>query len=144
MFCLEFIDESEPTRIQLMGHYMECIAECWKSFRMNEISDQVRRQIATLEKMVLWVDQRAKEDRNFRIGFAAVVLALISIASVVAQLISTLDVLNQIRGQERLLLILIGFLLGIVCTIAIIFFPFARIAQFFRSVFSVFRSEMSR
>jgi len=131
-FCLEFMDESEPTRIHLMGHYMECVAECWKEYRLYELSDQVRRQISTLDKMIEWVDQRAKEDRNLRIGIAAVVLALISILAVAAQLISTLDVSNQFGGQERLLLILIGFIMGIVFTVAIVFFPLAKLTQFFR------------
>ena len=54
-------------------------------------------------KMVEWIDQQAKEDRNLRIGIAAVVLALISIVAVAAQLISTLDVSNQIGWQDRLL-----------------------------------------
>jgi hypothetical protein len=134
-FCLEFIDESEPTRIHLMGHYMECISECWKEFRMFELSDQVRRQISTLDKMVEWIDQQAKEDRNLRIGIAAVVLALISIVAVAAQLISTLDVSNQIGWQDRLLFILLGFILGIACTVAIVYFPVAKLSPSFKRLF---------
>jgi uncharacterized Tic20 family protein len=102
---------------------------------MFELSDQVRRQISTLDKMVEWIDQQAKEDRNLRIGIAAIVLALISIVAVAAQLISTLDVSNQIGWQDRLLFILLGFILGIACTVAIVYFPVAKLSPSFKRLF---------
>jgi hypothetical protein len=133
--CLEFIDESEPTRIHLMRSFMECVEECWRAYRMYELTDQVRRQITTLDKMAEWIDQRNKEERNLRIAVAAVILALISITAVAAQLVSTIDVTNQLGRQSRIGWIVLGFCIGMACTTSIYCLPLSKYFQAIRRFF---------
>lgn len=56
-------------------------------------------------------------------GIAAILLALISISAVVAQLVSTIDVNSQLGVKERIFLILIGFIIGILSTVGIYILP---------------------
>ena len=70
-----------------------------------------------------WVEEVKKEVRNFKIGLAAVLLALISITAVAAQLVSTIDVNSQLGVGERILFIFIGFTIGILSTLGIYMLP---------------------
>ncbi|MBC8457361.1 MAG: hypothetical protein H8D67_05125 [Deltaproteobacteria bacterium] len=123
IFCLQFINESSPINVRLTRPYMTCLEECWREYRMYTLVDQVNGQLVTLEKMFDWVEEVKKEVRNFKIGLAAVLLALISITAVAAQLVSTIDVNSQLGVGERILFIFIGFTIGILSTLGIYMLP---------------------
>lgn len=122
IFCLRFINESNPIHIRLTANYMRQIEECWKEFRLPILISQISDQLNTIEKMVDWIDEGKKETRNFKIGIAAVILALISLTAVIAQLISTIDFGNTIQAEQRAYLILLGFIIGVLSTLGIYFF----------------------
>lgn len=126
IFCLRFINESSPISIRLTRAYVMCLEECWKQFRMHTLIDQVNDQLATLENMFDWIDEIYRETRNIKIGLAAVLLALISVAAVAAQLVSTIDVNSQLGVEERILLIFTGFVIGILSTFGIYMLPVSR------------------
>jgi len=129
IFCLQFINESRPISVRLTRPYMTCLEECWKQYRMHTLIDQVNGQLATLEKMFDWVEEDKKEVRNSKIGLAAVLLALISIAAVAAQLVSTIDVNSQLGVRERMVFIFIGFIIGILSTLGIYKLPIDRLRR---------------
>lgn len=127
IFCLQFINESSPISIRLTRKYMECLEDCWKQYRMHKLVDQVNSQLVTLEKMFEWIEEVRKEIRNYKIGLAAVLLAIISITAVSAQLVSTIDVNSLLGVNERIFLILIGFIIGILSTIVIYMLPISKL-----------------
>ena len=126
IFCLQFINESNPISIRLTRRYMECIEIFWKASRLSLLVNQINEQLAALEEMVDWIEGLEREARNFKIGIAAILLAVISITAVVAQLVSTIDVNSQLSGLERGYLILIGLVVGVLCTLGIYMLPFAK------------------
>jgi hypothetical protein len=123
IFCLQFINESSPISVRLTGYYMTRLEECWKEFRLIELAGQVNDQLQTLEQMFDWIEEAKKETRNFKIGLAAVLLALISVSAVTAQLVSTIDFGNTVDWQQRVYLIVLGFAVGIICTVTIYLIP---------------------
>jgi hypothetical protein len=123
IFCLQFINESSPINVRLTGYYMIRLEECWREFRLIELSDQINNQLQTMEQMFDWIDEVRKEVRNYKIGFAAILLTMVSISAVTAQLISTIDFANTVDWLHRLLLIALGFLVGIISTLIIFFLP---------------------
>lgn len=50
-------------------------------------------------------------------------LALVSVAAVAAQVLSTLDMHNRVGVDERIVLISLGFSIGLLVTIAITLWP---------------------
>lgn len=126
IFCLQFINESNPISIRLTRRYMECIETFWGVSRLSLLVNQINEQLAALEEMVDWIEGLEREARNFKIGVAAILLAVISITAVVAQLVSTIDVGFQLNGLERSYLIVIGFVVGILCTLGIYMLPFTK------------------
>jgi hypothetical protein len=126
IFCLKLIGDSKPISIRLTHRYMECLEEFWKEERMSFLVDQISDQLNTLGKMFDWVEDIGRETRNFKIGLIAVLLALVSLAAVVAQLISTIDVNTQMGAPERVHLILIGLISGALITLAIYLLPLSK------------------
>lgn len=123
IFCLQFINESSPINIRLTSYYMIRLEECWKQFRLQQLVTQINDQLGTLEKMFDWIEEINKEVRNFKIGLAAILLALISLTAVTAQLITTIDFANNINWQQRVYLISLGFIIGIISTFIIYLLP---------------------
>ncbi|MGC1377813.1 MAG: hypothetical protein WA821_16390 [Anaerolineales bacterium] len=126
IFCLQFINESNPISIRLTRRYMECIETYWEATRQSLLVNQINEQLAALEEMVDWIEGFEREARNFKVGVAATLLAVISITAVVAQLVSTIDVDSQLSGIERGYFILIGLMIGILCTLGIYMLPFTK------------------
>jgi NADH:ubiquinone oxidoreductase subunit 4 (subunit M) len=93
---------------------------------MHQLVNQVNDQLMTFEKMFDWIDEISKEARNFKIGISAVLLALISIMAVIAQLVSTIDINYQLDEKNRFVLILCGFVIGVLCTLAIYMLPITK------------------
>jgi uncharacterized Tic20 family protein len=102
---------------------MTRIEECWREFRLDRLANQVEGQLRTLEQMFDWIDESEKENRNFKIGLAAIILALISVSAVAAQLVSTIDFANTVDSDIRILLIALGFCLGLGCAFVIYLLP---------------------
>jgi hypothetical protein len=125
IFCLQFINESNPISIRLTRRYMESIETYWEASRLHLLVKQINEQLAALEEMVDWIEGFEREARNFKVGVAATLLAVVSITAVVAQLISTIDVNSQLSGVGRVNLILIGLIIGVLATLGIYMLPFA-------------------
>jgi len=123
IFCLRFINESAPISIRLTREYMEKAEDFWKQGRLHELKEQVDEQLTTIETTLDWIDGIKKEARNFKIGFAAIFIAIISLASVAAQLISTIDYQNYIDANLRICLITLGVVIGIIIGVLIYEWP---------------------
>lgn len=123
IFCLQFINESSPINVRLTGYYMVQLEKCWKEFRLSELTKQINDQLHTVESIVDWLDDNKKESKNFKIGVAAIILALISVSAVTAQILSTIDFANTVQWQQRLIFITVGFLVGILFTVFIYRYP---------------------
>jgi hypothetical protein len=126
IFCLQFIQESRPISIRLTHRYMESLEKVWEQERIHVLVSQVNEQLDTLEAMFEWVDDTNKENRNTKLGVAAIILSIISITAVVAQLISTIDIANKLGVIERLFCISNGCIIGALLTCIIYFFPIKR------------------
>ena len=123
IFCLQFITESKPVSVRLTRAYMECVEQFWVNSRLDSLVEQVNDQLGVLERVFDWVEESRREVRNIKIALAAVLLALISITSVAAQLISTVDVNFELGAKERVLLISSGFIIGVLSTTVIYVLP---------------------
>lgn len=126
IFCLRLINESKPISVRLTREYMECIEQFWESSRLYSLVDQVNDQLGVLERMFDWVEESERQVRTMKIELAAALLALISIAAVAAQLVSTVDVTSQLGAEERMGLIALGFIVGILGTTVIYLLPISR------------------
>lgn len=125
-FCLQFMNESQPISVRLTHDYLDPVEEFWGRSRMNLLVRQINEQLATLEEMYKWIEEIKKEARNLKIGLAAILLTLISLTAVAAQLISTIDVKGQLGADERIVLIAVGFIVGILTTLVIYLLPISR------------------
>ncbi len=123
ILCLRFINEASPISIRLTHYYMKRIEEFWQNSRLHLLVEQINGQLETLEKMLDWVEELKREERNIKVGIAAIILALLSITAVVAQLISTIDVNSFLGMRERIAFVLLGFLIGLISTLVIFMFP---------------------
>jgi len=127
IFCLKFINESSPISIRLTREYMELIEIFWDVSRLHKLRDQINDQLTTIETILEWIDNNKKELRNFKIGLAATLIALVSLTSVVASLISTIDFTKQITAALRIWYIITGFLIGFICSIIIYLLPVSQL-----------------
>jgi len=123
IFCLRFANESHPISIRLTRRYMEQIEEFWQKARLYNLNTQVDEQLTTIETTLSWIDEIKKESRNFKVGLAATFIAIISLASVAAQLISTIDYQNYIDASLRICLITLGVVIGIIIGVLIYEWP---------------------
>ena len=64
IFCLRFINESNPIQIRLKTEYMQCLEAGWKPYRLDKLITQVNEQLTTLESIVDWIDDRARTTRE--------------------------------------------------------------------------------
>lgn len=121
IFCLRFINESNPINIRLKAEYMVCLDAGWAPYRMDKLIDQVNEQLGTLESIAGWIDDSSRANRDRKISVAAVLLSLVSITAVMAQLISTLDVESKYGQSERLSFIVLGLLFGCILSLLVLF-----------------------
>ena len=87
---------------------------------------QINKQINTIHEMFELVAEKRKTARTIRISIAATIISLISIASSIAGLISTIDYSNNIPSSARLYFTFAG-MLGAVALYLLALFPWQRI-----------------
>jgi hypothetical protein len=119
--CLRFIDESRPMRIRLTREFMECVERCWTEFRMHDLVQQIRDQLATLVETGEWFESIRREIRNFRIGAVGVVFTALSFLSVAIALVDL--VYPTPRDYGRIAYVLAGGAGGALLTVAILISP---------------------
>jgi len=123
LFITEFVSSSHPISIRLTETYMQIIKEFHKNSYVNELQNQIYSQINTIDEIISWMDTKISEQRDLKLGLIAILFTLISISSVCAQIISTVDIYNSVSPIERIYLILMGFIFGIIVSSLIFVIP---------------------
>jgi hypothetical protein len=123
LFITEFVSSSHPISIRLTETYMQIIKEFHKNSYVDELQNQIYSQINTIDDIISWMDTKISEQRDLKLGLIAILFTLISISSVCAQIISTVDIYNSVSPLERIYLILIGFIFGLIVSSLIFAIP---------------------
>jgi len=123
LFITEFVSSSHPISIRLTETYMQIIKEFHKNSYVDELQNQTYSQINTIDDIISWMDTKISEQRDLKLGLIAILFTLISISSVCAQIISTVDIYNSVSPLERIYLILIGFIFGLIVSSLIFAIP---------------------
>jgi hypothetical protein len=123
LFITEFVSSSHPISIRLTETYMQIIKEFHKNSYVDELQNQIYSQINTIDDIISWMDTKISEQRDLKLGLIAILFTLISISSVCAQIISTVDIYNSVSPLERIYLILIGFIFGLIVSSLIFAVP---------------------
>jgi hypothetical protein len=123
LFITEFVSSSHPISIRLTETYMQIIKEFHKNSYVDELQNQIYSQINTIDDIISWMDTKISEQRDLKLGLIAMLFTLISISSVCAQIISTVDIYNSVSPLERIYLILIGFIFGLIVSSLIFAVP---------------------
>ncbi len=122
IFCFELINESRPIMIRLTESYLTPLEMFWKKSRMDDLSYHITQQVENLDRMVEWAEQTRRESTNIRISLAAVILAVISISSAVAGVVSAIDVPQVWDRTLRWLIIVLAS--GVCIALTLVLAPF--------------------